>query len=318
MTSAADITISVRGTEGRLVLDLSTRKGGPPLPVPLQLTPAKLKELRENFAAGLREFVAILATHGRVSKEPAVAEAAMRRLYAIGAELGFALFGGTTGRDVESFFRAAWPGWAKAADDDYVAPRVELVGSLDFPLPLEFVPLFNSDEIPDKASASSIAARFPAFSTIFFRSRSDRAPPAASEIIDNRAALLVRLFLHAGLQGAKDEVVFFQSAPGMALRGPWPDRALVDPEFVALLAHQMLHATTPGAIDGAERADDIQHYVCHCDTDKPRSRDYTIALAHATRKWVRSALIRIGPRAWASSAASSTDAPRCSRGRSCS
>jgi len=282
VTSPADITILVRNRDDGLVLELSTKKGLSLPSVRLQLTSVKLRELRESFSVGLRRFVGILATNGRVKKDPGVADAALRCLYGVGAELGFGIFGGMGGLDLQDFFRSAWPAWAKAGDDDYVAPRVELVGSLDFPLPLEFVPLFSTDEIPSGASPELIAARFPVFSTIFFRSSSDTSPQT-EEIIDNRSTLLVRLFLHAALGGAKDELNFLKSVRGATLRGPWPDRGLLPKDFVKALADQMQFARAAG--DAVECADHIQHFVCHCNTERPLSRDFTVELAHAAKRW---------------------------------
>jgi hypothetical protein len=286
VTSPADITILVRNQNDRLILELSTKEGSRLPPVQLLLTPARLKELREAYAFGLRKFVAILATSGRVAKDRNIADTALRCLYSVGAELGFGIFGSMGVLDVQDFFRMAWPAWGKAADDDYVPPRVELVGSLDFPLPLEFVPLFSTEELLPSTSLENIACRFPVFSTIFFRSASDISPQTA-EVIDNRMALLVRLFLHADLKGAKQEFDFLKSARGATLRGPWPDRAMPPNDFIRSLADQMQFATA--ANDTVTGTDHIQHFVCHCDTEKAHSRDFTIELAHSAKRWPFSA-----------------------------
>jgi hypothetical protein len=281
--TSADIAILVRVADERITLELESPRAGA-LRVPLGITVSKLQELRRGLATGLQGFVALLAQSGRVTKDAALAERAIRRLYAVGATLGFGMFRTLTPA-IEQYFRAAWPGWAMAGQEGYVPPRVELVGSFDFPLPLEFVPLFDTRE-PGTINVDnlvSIAARFPVFSTIFCRAPSDRALAAAPDVIENASALLVRLFLHAGLLGAKAECKYLQSAPGVLLRGPWPNQLVSDTEFVRQLSTQMWRATHADDTQLAGTPDHIQHYVCHCDTDKPQSLDYTLTLAHESK-----------------------------------
>ena len=284
MASVADISISVFvGANQQLTLELTSPRAGS-LSLPLQLTVLQLEELRRTLGLGLQDLVARLAQNGRVTKAPAEAAQAIGTLYAVGAELGFGIFGRLL-PDAQAYFGAAWKGWARAGEQSYVAPHIELVGSLGLTLPLEFVPLFNMSEpvIRDVADLLPTAARFPIFSTIVSRATAHRAAAGSPDVIENGSALLVRLFLHAGLLGAGEEQHFFESAPGTALRGPWPDRDLPPPDFVRQLANRLKQASDPGDPSYAGLADHIQHFMCHCDTEKSASRDYTMTLAHRAK-----------------------------------
>lgn len=256
--------------------------GGPTLPVPLGLTTGRLRELRQQLDRGLHGFVSILARSGQPAKNLAVATEALSRLHAIGAELGTNIF---RGREIEvsNFLLAACPGWKAAGQEAYLPPRFVLFGTREHPLPLEFVPLFDSAEpdIRDVGDVLPMAARFPVFSTLFCRSPTDNPSEAAAPVIDNDPDVLLRLFVHTGLLGVREERAFLQTQPGTVVRGPWPDQSLSQDDFVRDLTGFINSASAPGD----RGTDHIQHFICHCDTDRASSSDYTITLAHDAKKF---------------------------------
>jgi hypothetical protein len=279
--SLPDVTIVVTVKEGRLSLEFRTQRGAY-LSLPLGLSTLKVAEIRRSLAAGLRRFVATIARTGKVKKDPQLAIEALRQLYAVGTEVGFNIFK-THGVDVQDFFTRALPGWRRTGEKEYVAPWVELEGPIDYPLPLEFVPLFDTSE-PDwrnEAAMIQLAARFPGFSTIFTRTVSDREFGHDDDPLENSPALIVRLFRHAGLTGAESEERNFRAARGIDLRGPWPTDVLSPDEFVNALTIQLYEARSPDERNSNSQPDHVQHFMCHCDTETPLSRDYSLTLAHS-------------------------------------
>ncbi len=235
------------------------------------------------LTAGLERFVQVIARTAEVKKSLSDAIRAVRQLYQTGAEIGFALFKNDIG-GVQSFFNRACPTWRLAGNEAYVPPWVELVGPLELLPPLEFVPLLDTSE-PDPHDHGGLvetAARFLSFSTVFTRTASDRTFSLTDDAIVNSPALLIRLFRNAELAAAADEEDFFRAEAGAQLRGPWPARVLEHREFVDGLARQLYDARSPddAVIAGEVPADHVQHFVCHCDTEKQESRDYSMTLAH--------------------------------------
>jgi hypothetical protein len=282
-----DLIITVSASQGRLDVNFTNTRQKDSLLLPLGLSTLKLTQLRHCLATGLERFVGIISRTGEVVKDPKIAIEAIKQLYATGAELGYGLFKDMC-PDIEALFTRLCPTWRDAGTDSYVPPWVALQGPLDFPLPLEFIPLFNSSE-PDWSKESAyteIAARFPAFSTIFTRAASDRNFALNhDDILPSPPGLLVRLFHNAGLPGAAKEKEKLEAALGTGLRGPWPSQELPPDDFIKILAEQLYNARSRDDTIELGHPDHIQHFVCHCDTDKPVSRDYTITLAHRTRSW---------------------------------
>jgi hypothetical protein len=279
MTKRPDISITVLVSEGRLTLQLNSLKGGS-LCVPLGVSEKKLSELRRTFSTGLEEFVRIIAREG-VAKDPSLAAAAIRQLYNTGAEIGFALFK-TDVNHLSTFLSQACPQWRLAGSSAYVPAWFQMVCPLDLPLPLEFLPLFDTrePEIRGAADVFETAARFPAFSTVFSRQSPHQDFALAEEVIENWPALIVRLFRHSGLTGAEKEESHLRRAPGTRLRDPWPNRSLTPDEFITRLASQLYAGLSPDDSFHPQQPDHIQHFVCHCDTARPDSRYYSLTLAH--------------------------------------
>jgi hypothetical protein len=165
------------------------------------------------------------------------------------------------------------------------------------PIPLELVPLFDTSEleIANLDDVLRVAARFPVFSTIFYRNRDvpgsseaneQRSPalPLLPDIIENIEGLRLRYFQHVGLVGAKLERSYFESVTGLALRGPWPDQDVPDASFVTELVSRMRTGAAASDASAPGSPDHVQHYICHCDTAKPDSRDYEMILAHTVSR----------------------------------
>jgi hypothetical protein len=212
--------------------------------------------------------------------------------------LSFYLFGRRLD-EVGKYLTQTWLSWPTFIKDAYVPPLVQVKARLDDMLPFEFFPLFDSTFPPAIGTTDELlrlAARFLGFSTIVQRfpdaspDQDLTPPPARSEAaikIDNIPRLPIRFFQHAKLEGARQEKQFFQKQKCVELRGPWPDQALNKGDFIRRLAIQILEATPDqngfgiaGAAESNEgqQLDQIQHFACHCNTDKTDSLEYSLEL----------------------------------------
>ncbi|WP_213979232.1 CHAT domain-containing protein [Sphingomonas sp. dw_22] len=281
MDPDSDINMAVYAANGLLRLRIVVPQQ-PHLDIPLSVTPGRLPELRKVLSTCLLDMAKILQDK-EVEKSSEISLDALRQLYAVGSEIGIDIFG-CLYDSISQSFQAYVPGWNR---DGNAPPRVYLDGTLEYPLPLEFVPLFNTadPDFNDPGEIAAIARRFPVFSTIFCRSpmsavRKEKTihdqASAAKTIIDNQSPPLVRLFVNEDLDGVAVEHAFFRQL-GACLRGPWPDVKMSKPDFLERLSQQIWDAACPGE-PAYPRPDDVQHFVCHYDTTAALSRDHTVQL----------------------------------------
>ncbi|HLG41683.1 MAG TPA: hypothetical protein VI461_18530 [Chitinophagaceae bacterium] len=282
------INISVETDQGRIVVKLSSVKGQE------LFLPTRLKE--SNIASSYNTFYNNVAVFQKKLKKITLSDwehvnDVMNFLYDSGVQLNFEIFGEDYRREVEQFFKDAYPGWESSGMNEDPPKIIELITSDErLVLPFEFLPLFNTEEnIPKINNADvlrKVAARFPGFSTIVKRVISPyRAyannPPSNRQFMDteikNQQGLRVRHFIHANLDGAWMEQTFFKSTSGVKYIGPWPEKELPPTDFVKMLSSILWEGydtNQPG-----QEVDHIQHFSCHCDTVKPNHTDYSIALA---------------------------------------
>jgi hypothetical protein len=285
--SAPLVSITISREDTLLVTFESV--GEEPFTVHTNLSPENLEPYRARFYKELAEFVETMNIGLAVTDYYKVTEA-MHRLHKAGRKLNLQLFGQRR-YEVEGFFNRVWPGWRLLSKDTYVPPLVQVSGRIDDMLPFEFLPLFDTSFPPPVNNTGDLlllAARFLGFSTIIQRVPTPPqglapVPAVLGSVIENTPRLPVRFFHHAGLTGAQREREFFQTTNWVELRGPWPTDSLSEEEFVVLLAKKMWDANDPTPLGASQVMDQIQHFSCHCDTDKDEFSDYSLQLLDRAR-----------------------------------
>lgn len=286
--SAPDLRISV-SCQDRLIVTL-TKPNEEPRPFLTRLTPVNMSQFRTAFYFELDKFWQLVGVGLTVQDFKIVSEA-MRHLHSMGAQLTFEIFG-LRRYDLEQYFVTAFPTWRRSATPGYRAPMIEVISRFEHLLPLEFLPLFDTTELPEIQTIDDLAlaaARFLGFSTlihrVFLRGSDSKSIDMDDAILHNVPRLGIRFFQHAGLAGTREECAFFKNAEWAELRGPWPDEPLDEAQFVSQLAAQLWQATTPTTQRTQDRPDEIHHFSCHCDTDRTDYREYSLYLAHKKDIW---------------------------------
>ena len=268
-----------------VIVDLTS--GSESLPVATRLAPTQLQGFRADVYRGLSQFLKDIRTGGQI-KDFSVLSSALGRLHEAGRTQNLVLFDDNRHK-VEKFFQNVWRNWQGSGTESYIPPVVQITSRLEYSLPLEFFPLFDTSKpgpITDLKSLSQTVARFPIFSTIIgrvfihpdpHRSPQSRLLPSGGPTkLENSGRLPVRLFRHAGLAGARKERTFFERADWIEMRGPWPDRSLNSDDFVTDLAGQLWNEAVPTA----NAPDQIHHFACHCNTEGNDPLDHSLSLAN--------------------------------------
>jgi hypothetical protein len=273
------VRISVRCSHN-LIVELTAHKKK--LRVSTRLSPEKLTEYRTTFYKGLEKFRKRIGKRLDMRERIDPISEAMLQLHEIGCQLNFDLFG-TRRYEVEDFLKIACPTWKESGSENYLPPLVQITNRIEHSLPLEFLPLFDTETPPrihNVKDLSCVAARFLGFSTIVSRVFLRHSKKKRSDaVLENRDGLAVRFFQHAGLTGAKTERVFFEGTNWIHLRELWPDKSVDKDQFVSELATRLWNASTISIGSTPQSLDQIHHFACHCDTEG-KSPDYSIYLAH--------------------------------------
>lgn len=272
-----DLSITASVERGELIFIFKTRTAE--CPVPVAIGEAQLDECRNALNAGLVRFRATVGNGtqtlpwGKISR-------ALQDLHTAGRELLFQLFELEQPR-VSAFVQSAMPAWLRSAADGYNAPVVEIRGRPPQLLPFELLPLLDPSKPGDVANADDlmrVAARFLGFSAIVYRA--GPSGPPATDVLENESSLRVRFFHHAGLKAAGVERRFFEDAKWVDFRGPWPETELRQDQFLEQLVAYLWHASEPPH-EPAAALDHVQHFACHCNTERKESREHSLDLAHA-------------------------------------
>lgn len=297
MNRSPDLSVVI--TKGdRLIVTFTPLKTdgtkGKELRIVTRLPEITLKEYRDEFYSGLNKFLIKVGSGGKLSFS-AVSEA-MQQLHAAGGKLNLLLFGRSGQDDIEKFFIENYPAWLRSATAGYNPPVIQMRSLIEHVLPLEFLPVFNRtkpDQVHNLNDLTSLAARFPGFSTIIQRAFTLDDPQTGEKMssssgtspqpLDNSRNLPVRLFRHAGLSGARREREFFANADWVELRGPWPDTELAPAQFLTDFAGQLWEDTPPAGNENSP--DQVHHFACHCDTQELNSLQHSVSLGHL-RPWI--------------------------------
>jgi hypothetical protein len=208
--------------------------------------------------------------------DPSVMDAttALDRLNTRGLSLLVEIFGARR-NDVSEMFQELFPAWRNQEEPAIITVAAAL-GRL---VPLEFLPLFDLADWPmiaDHEVLEAAARRFLGFSAILRRQFPD-IPVSQNLVLDSDPKLPVKCFSNRELSGATQEVGFFERNAGRRgsfdFEGPWPEREYGAGDFVRSLARHLRDADR--RFDGTYRAaaDQIQHFICHCEIDEEVTSD---------------------------------------------
>lgn len=191
-----------------------------------------------------------------------------------GISMMFSIFGRDR-EEVSQLFQENFPLWSAGSSPVVITAAAELSRFL----PLEFLPLFDIrpwPTCPDWSTLALAARRFPGFSAIIRREFYNLKVPQDLTLKGN-PKLPLKCFVEQSLPGAMEEVEFFKSNHGIEFDGPWPETKL--DQFSDLLAQYLQFANKTFAGDLRKQADQIQHFVCHCQTDESIPTDSTLKLS---------------------------------------
>ena len=254
-------------------------------------------ELTYDDRTGLREMISGLRSDLRAFKDSfssldassweQVAEG-LQALKTKGNRLALRVFNDRLG-DVIELFRQVHPLWRHHQGEP---PLLEVDGPLQLCIPFEFLPLFSTEpvgRIEGYASLLEEARAFVGFS-LFVKRHLSGSPIPREHVLDNRPKLPVRLFCHAGLHGAVNEIAFFRGRSHVVeLRGPWPSEALEEKVFREGLFNFLWDPSC--GYDGAVLCtpDQVQHFACHCETEEELSDEAFLELDHdgQTPRYIR-------------------------------
>jgi hypothetical protein len=252
------------------------------------LSDIKLVKYRKNFYKGLERFLeqSKLKKGWGFQRKARNVSHPLRCLHEIGRIKYDELFDDRRS-DVDDFFKKVCLNWRQSHNYNnygYRPPFIRVESELNYPLPWEFFPVFDTSEpssISNTNDLFSVAARFLGFSTIISREFTNH-PPVTDTILENGKGLRVRFFQNVKLPCARLEHDFFASKKDwFELQGPWwpDDTALNTKQFVSELATQLWNPSAKSRKTTKQDVDQIHHFACHCNTDKESSEDYEITLA---------------------------------------
>lgn len=280
--SAVAISISISANSGG---EISVKFDAPSArhlpPIQTKLTLANLDGFYREFQSYIAKFVDKV-----IEKSPMNLRSAghvLEFLHEKGSSLWYDLFSSKMRDDLNDFFKAAVPEWESFGNDNKMPPIIEIVAKHQLLLPLEFIPFFNPGRpLPptNLDDLRKIACSFPVFSCIVKKvpMGSDPNVEIGSAVLKNIEGLRIRHFNHVGLDGSKIEQQYFQNTSGFSFLGTWPDRELTQDEFEKMF-FSLLYKGCDDTSELNPDLDHIQHFTCHCDTEKESSSDYTISLA---------------------------------------
>jgi len=203
---------------------------------------------------------------------------ALDKLNERGLTLVWQIFGENS-EQVVGLFQKSFPLWRAGGDPAVISVTAELSRFI----PIEFLPLFELAEWPaieDFATLERAARRFPGFSAII-RREFRNISISQDTVLENEPKLRLKCFVNRSLRGAETEISFFKSNESyIDIDGPWPTGRLSSrDEFTKRMAGYLRYADE--RFDGLPRtpADQIQHFICHCEIDEVVSSDSILRLS---------------------------------------
>ncbi|MFC2043459.1 CHAT domain-containing protein [Chloroflexota bacterium] len=273
-----DVCIYIEYKKHRIVIKL--RSAYEYLKIETSLSENKLIEYRNIFYDNLENFLnQILSTSKGFDLKFSDISKPLQDLHEIGRVKYDELFEYRR-YDVDDFFKKVAPNWNNSYKSDnfgYRPPLIRIKSELDYPLPWEFFPVFDTSEIykmSDTKELYSNASRFLGFSTIISRVFKNH-PPVIYKILDNCNNLGVRFFQNITLNCSREERDYFADKVWFDLRGVWPSSVLPKKRFISELVTQL-----------RKPLDQIHHFTCHCNTKKDSTEDYVITLACKNKNWL--------------------------------
>jgi hypothetical protein len=239
--------------------------------VPCQMADSNAAQYRKAIKRGLDNLKQCVD-----AEKPTVKDAmnALGVLNTRGLSLISDIFGAHRWEVVERF-QECFGAWRTQKDPAVLT----ITAALSRLIPLELLPLFDLAEWPkvaDWETLESSARRFPGFSAIIRREFPD-VRVSQNRVLDSDPRLPVKCFTYLGLKAAEEEVGFFQRNAGrrggIDFHGPWPKREYDADEFVSSLARHLRYADRSFTGKYRAAADQIQHFVCHCEIDDEVAND---------------------------------------------
>ncbi len=234
--------------------------------IPCKMADTYASSYRKDMKGGLDQLKDCVRKESLSVKD---ALAALGKLNQCGLTLVWRIFGEHCNK-VEGIFQECFRGWRHQEDPAVITVAAEVSRFV----PLEFLPLFDLSDWPERGDRETLevnARRFPGFSAII-RREFPNLRVSQDLLLENDPKLPLKCFYYRGLSGADPEIGFFEKNAGaqgcLDFDGPWPERELHPKEFSKSLARHLRYADR--RFDGKYHApmDQIQHFVCHCETDE--------------------------------------------------
>lgn len=277
-TLAPSVRITIRPTNSTKAL-LVEAENLPSISIGSEESLRRLLQDQTNFRTRLESF----KLHGAISGELpwAKAEAALRELRSLSIMVVDRLLDADYAAlpKLQSLFERAFEAPRRANLPPIVqitSPQSDVVlNSIPFELlPVQTPP--RDEKVADHLALGMALDRYLGFSAIIAR---DFGPVGAGTVFSLRSGRLpIKVFWNSTLKNAESEVKFFASRlETFEIEGPWPTESSFAVDRTGIVEQQILFPSL--RLDGSSREppDQIQHFVCHCDTFGP-SPDYSFTL----------------------------------------